>query len=146
MHETKINYFYIKFLLDKLKEDKDKNSIPINSLLLFDQTIIGYGQNKSIIDHAECIAIKKGLKFFLNKNINLNESILFTSLEPCLMCTGLALNTNIKIIYYACRSPESGIHTFHNIMLINKIFVIPLLQYESEFQSLLKNFYQKKRY
>jgi tRNA(adenine34) deaminase len=139
MHETKKNYSYLKILIKKLKKTK-RNQIPIAACVTDGNNIIGYGQNKSLLDHAEIIAIKKTLK-----TTSLKNPILYTSLEPCLMCVGATINAGIKIIYYGCRSPESGIHTKHNYGLLKDITIIPLLKYEGACKELLQEFFKKQR-
>jgi tRNA(adenine34) deaminase len=139
MHETKKNYSYLKTLIKKLKKT-NANQIPIAAFIINQNKIVGCGQNTSLLNHAEIIAIKKALK----KN-SLKNQILFTTLEPCLMCVGTAINAGIKIIYYGCRSPESGIHTKHNYALLKDITIIPLLKYEGAFNQLLQEFFKKKR-
>lgn len=139
MHQTKKNYAYLKILIKKLKKTKT-NQIPIGAFVINENKIVGYGQNTSLLNHAEIIAIKKALK-----RSSLKNEIIFTTLEPCLMCVGAAINAGIKIIYYGCRSPESGIHTKHSYVLLKDITIIPLLKYEKTFNQLLQDFFKKRR-
>lgn len=143
MHETKINYFHIKNLIKKIKKNKRKDAIPIYAIVTHNQKIISEGQNTTTLLHAEIIALDNALKF--KKEEIIKNAILYTSLEPCLMCVGAAINAGIKTIYYGCRSPESGIHTKHNYKLLEEINVIPILKYEKTYKKLLVSFFQKKR-
>lgn len=140
MHNTKKNKEYMNLLLRH--SSHTKKNIPISALIIKENTIISLARNK-LIDHAECIAIKKAQK---NLGYNsLSDCILLVTVEPCLMCVGAAINTDIKIIYFGCPSPKSGIKSFHNIHALDNIHIIHLTGYETEIQETMRAFFQKKR-
>ena len=143
MHFTKKNIFFINILYNFIKKNHIKE-IPIGSLIIENNKILSCKKNSieknDFLDHAECLVIKDILK----KKINPSNCILFTSLEPCLMCTGAAINANIKMIYYLCKS-DFGIHTKYNITCIPKLAIIPLLLYEEKIIFLIKSFFKNKR-
>lgn len=139
MHETEKNYFYIETLLSIMKTNN--KILPITALIVNNNEIISSAQNTNQLGHAEVLTIKKALL----KNKITKNSILYCSLEPCLMCVGTALNAGITLIYYASRSKDSGIHTVHNLTLIPNITIIPLLKYEKIFENTLQNFFKQKR-
>ncbi len=145
MHNTKKNIFFIKKLYHFIK-NKHLKEIPIAALIIENNKIISIKKNNNKknnpLDHAECLAIKDIIK--KKNSSNLSNCIMFCSLEPCLMCTGTAINTNIKLIYYLCKS-TSGIQTKHNIFCIDNLTIIPILKYEDKINFLIKNFFKHKR-
>eukprot|EP01091_Cochliopodium_minus_P021085 TRINITY_DN9499_c0_g1_i1.p1 TRINITY_DN9499_c0_g1~~TRINITY_DN9499_c0_g1_i1.p1 ORF type:complete len:157 (+),score=49.01 TRINITY_DN9499_c0_g1_i1:1-471(+) len=84
------------FYLEALNESKlglEENGIPIGSILVHDKKIIGRGHNqriqkKSSILHGEMDALEKSgrLKAEVYQN-----SVLYTTLSPCSMCSGAIL-------------------------------------------------------
>lgn len=146
MHITKKNLYFINKLYNFIKNNHI-NEIPIASLILENNTILSLKKNNpkknSPLDHAECLVIKETLKKY--KKPDLSNCILFTTLEPCLMCTGSAINSHLKIIYYLCKSEDSGIQTKYNLHCINNISIIPILIYENEINFLLKSYFKNKR-
>ena len=59
-----------------------------------------YAKSKSDpLGHAEIVAIKKAAKKKL-RIIDLTICILFTTLEPCLMCASIILNARFKKIIF----------------------------------------------
>lgn len=144
MHITKKNIFFIKKLYSLIKKNH-KKEIPIASLIIENNNIISIKKNSNNknkpLHHAENLAIKEALKI----KENLNNCILFTTLEPCLMCVGSAIHVNIKIIYYLCKSPVSGIQTKYKINCLPNISIIPILLYEKKINFLIKIYFENKR-
>ena len=143
MHTTKINLMYIEKLISYIQ--KEKINIPIAALITKNNNIISIAKNNNQYgnNHAECLSIQKAQCFF--KSQTLANCILYTTLEPCLMCVGSAINANIKIIYYACKSHKSGIHSFYNMNIINNINIIYIPTQAKKIESILKNYFKNKR-
>jgi tRNA(adenine34) deaminase len=82
--------------------------VPVGSILLYNEEIIGEGHNTvksdtNIAGHAEINAIndavkKMGLQKF-NK-LDRDDLILVSSFEPCEMCRGAILHYNIRHVYF----------------------------------------------
>lgn len=140
MHNTKRNKEYMNALIGH--SSKTKKNIPISALIIKKDAIISIARN-NLSDHAECIAIKKAQKAL--GYLSLSDCILFVTIEPCLMCVGAAINTDIKIIYFGCPSPKSGIKSFHNIHALDSIHLIHLTGYETGIQETIRAFFSKKR-
>lgn len=85
-----------KFLLEAIKEAQqglDEGGIPIGSVLVHDGKVIGRGHNRrvqqgSAILHGEMDALENAGR--LPANVYKN-SILYTTLSPCPMCSGTIL-------------------------------------------------------
>lgn len=146
MHITKKNIFFIKKLYNYIKK-KSLFEMPIAALIMHNNIILCIKKNTNTtntpLNHAEMLAINEVINNY--PKINLSECILFTSLEPCLMCTGAAIHANIKIIYYLCKSPDAGVQTKFYINCIPNISIIPILIYENKIKELIKLFFNHKR-
>lgn len=85
-----------KFLLEAIKEAQqglDEGGIPIGSVLVHDGKVIGRGHNRrvqqgSAILHGEMDALENAGR--LPANVYKN-SVLYTTLSPCPMCSGTIL-------------------------------------------------------
>jgi len=84
---------YLQAAIDEAKAGLQEGGIPIGSVLVHDSKIIGRGHNKriqkgSVVLHAEMDALENAgrLRSSIYKN-----SILYTTLSPCPMCTGAIL-------------------------------------------------------
>lgn len=56
--------------------------------------------------HAEIIAINKACKKI--NNFRLENTSLFVTIEPCLMCTGAIISARIPKIYFGARDEKYG--------------------------------------
>lgn len=88
----KIDNFY-QFALEEAKEGLKEGGIPIGSVLVHRGKVIGRGHNRrvqqgSAILHGEMDALENAGR--LPAHIY-QESILYTTLSPCPMCTGAIL-------------------------------------------------------
>lgn len=125
--------------------------IPIAALIIKNNIVIGSGVNeiekrKDATLHAEMIAIKKA-----SENLNdwrLNDCILYTTLEPCAMCTGAIINSRIQKVIFGAYDLEQGTCGSKTNLPYdlekNKIEIIGGIL-EIECSTLLKEFFKKTR-
>ena len=113
------------FMISAIKQAKiafDKNEIPVGAIVVSNNKILAssYNQVKCTMDvtaHAEILCIKSAAKKL--KTINLSDCDLYTTLEPCAMCSQAIAFSKIKRIYFAAYNIkfgaiESGIRLFHS--------------------------------
>ncbi len=79
--------------IDEAKISLKEGGIPIGSVLIHDNKIIGRGHNRrvqsgSVISHGEMDALENAGR--LSAKIY-RESVLYTTLSPCSMCSGAVL-------------------------------------------------------
>ena len=101
----KDNNYFMKKAINEAKKAYKKNEIPVGVVIVKDGNIIAKAHNerdskKIVTKHAEIIAIERA-----NKKINnwrLLDTILYTTLEPCKMCSEVIKEAKInKVIYCA---------------------------------------------
>lgn len=88
-----------------------KNDVPIGCVIVKEGRIISKAHNKkeikkNAIMHAEIIAIAKACKKL--KTWHLDDCVLYTTVEPCMMCTGAIIQSRIKKIYYSISNKSFG--------------------------------------
>ena len=142
-----------KYILETIKQAEkayQKNEVPVGSIIIKDNIIISKGYNQTekynnTINHSEVIVIKKA-QARLN-NWRLNNCVLFTSLEPCLMCSGAIINSRIKKIYYLTQSKFISQEERDALNIIYKKNKVEIVQLNDEKRSkkLLNNFFKEKR-
>jgi len=102
--------FYIKQCYLLAKEAQKNNEVPVGSLIMKDNKIIANSYNSSIklndpTAHAEINVIREAC--IKNNNYRIKDSILYTSLEPCLMCLAAACEARIDLIVFGAYSSEN---------------------------------------
>jgi len=85
--------------------------VPVGCIVVQGEKIIGEGHNRPISDkdptgHAEIIAIRQAALSV--NNYRLNETSIYVTLEPCIMCLGAILNARIKTLFFGADDSKSG--------------------------------------
>ena len=89
------------FMLEVIKEaeiGKSAGNLPFGSVVVFNNEIISKGhaedsESDDITRHAELLAIKRACET-LSKD-ELSKCTIYSTNEPCIMCTGAILNSGI---------------------------------------------------
>ncbi len=106
MHED-----YMRMAIKKAKEGRDSyKGGPFGALVVKNDGIISQAYNlvegkDDLTQHAELLAIQKACKKLGRKN--LQDCILYTSCEPCMMCLGACHWADFKSIYYGASALDA---------------------------------------
>lgn len=149
----KDNYlcFMRKALLEAKKAFKN-NEVPIGAVLVHQGKVISRGYNRvekanNATKHAEMVCIEKATKKL--KNFRLNNCVLYTTVEPCLMCAGALLLSRVKKIVYAAKDFRHGalVSVYHVFDEKHPIHTPTFEQgpLEEESSALLKEFFAMRR-
>lgn len=84
---------FLKVAIDEARKGLDEGGIPIGSVLVIDDKIVGRGHNRrvqkgSAILHAEMDALENAGRLTAK---DYQRSTLYSTLSPCDMCSGTAL-------------------------------------------------------
>ncbi|MDA7741186.1 nucleoside deaminase [Flavobacteriaceae bacterium] len=140
---------HIHFMRKALEEAKYafyKNEVPVGCVIVNENEIISRSSNmvellNDSTAHAELIAITSAQNSINNKN--LDGFILYTTLEPCLMCHGAIYWSKINTIVYGASDEKRGFSR-HNLEIDRKINIVKGVM-EEESRELLENFFKKIR-
>ena len=132
---------YMQKAIELAKKAYNKNEVPVGALIVRNNKIVATAYNKkeskkNSILHAEIIAINKACKKL--KTWHLDNCVLYTTLEPCMMCTGAIEQSRIKKIVY-------GIENFNCGYIKNLKSVETINLNNNECSLLLKKFFKSKR-
>ena len=144
--------FLMREALVQAKKALKKGEVPIGAVVVLGDKIIGRGYNQPITTkdptaHAEIIALKEASNRL--DNYRLNEAIIYTTLEPCFMCSGALVHARIKKIIFAAQDTKSGV-VVNNGGLIQSEFLNHKVSFEGgilekQASKLLKDFFVEKR-
>lgn len=142
-----MNDIYMKIALKEAKKALKKNEVPIGAVIVKNNKIIAKAHNqkektKIVTKHAEIIAIEKACKKL--KTWHLNDCILYTTVEPCLMCSGAIIQSRIDKVVYGTENEKFG--KLNNIIKNDNIKIeIESGILKNESIDLLQQFFNKKR-
>ena len=136
----------MKKALEEAKYAFYKNEVPVGCVIVNENEIISKSSNmvellNDSTAHAELIAITSAQNSLNSKN--LDGCILYTTLEPCLMCHGAIYWSKINTIVYGASDEKRGFSR-HNLEIDRKINIIKGVM-EEESRELLENFFKKIR-
>lgn len=97
---------------------------PFGAIIVKDGVIIGKGVNRVTTNldptaHAEIMAIRSACQHL--KSFKLNNSILYSSCEPCPMCLSAAYWAGIGAIYFASTRTEAAEIGFSDLFLYEEV-------------------------
>ncbi len=97
--------------LDQARQALGRGDLPIGAALEVSGQVVALAHNriisgKSLLAHAEhsLLVSNSGLLFSAPPQ----SAVIYTTLEPCLMCLSAAVHARVKKIVYACRDPHGG--------------------------------------
>ncbi|MBS1620372.1 MAG: nucleoside deaminase [Bacteroidetes bacterium] len=140
------------FMMQAIKEAKkalEDGEVPIGAVVVMNEKVIARGHNmvEKLNDptaHAEMIALTSAFNMLGAKYIP--ESILYITVEPCLMCAGAIFWSQVKKVVYGADDEKNGYKKtaganwpFHpKTELIRGVL-------KDDCSALVKNFFRNKR-
>ena len=106
------NKQYIKLAIKQAEKSVKQGGFPVGAVVVKDGKIISKGVSLGFklndpTSHAETSSIRRACKKL--KNRDLGGAILYTSLQPCLMCFSVANWAGISKIVYGCKKTNERV-------------------------------------
>lgn len=103
--------YFMKIALEEAKKAYKKGEVPIGAVLVVDNKIISKAHNtrekyQQALNHAEILVIKEACEkigFW-----RLDNSYLYSTVEPCVMCSGAIIQARIKNVIYGAKDSKNG--------------------------------------
>ena len=85
--------------------------VPVGAVLVRDGEVIAHGGNQPIAAHdpsahAEIVALRAGGQAL--GNYRLDDTILYVTLEPCLMCASAIVHARVRRVVFGAFDPKAG--------------------------------------
>jgi tRNA(adenine34) deaminase len=89
----------------------EAGEVPIGAVVVCDGRIVGRGWNRNLTDfdptaHAEIVALRQAGAAIGNHR--LGDCQMFSTIEPCAMCSGALVHARIKRLVYGADDPKAG--------------------------------------
>jgi tRNA(adenine34) deaminase len=102
---------YMRMALDLALEAEAAGEVPVGAVVVVAGEIIGRGRNSPIersdpTAHAEILALREACA--AAGNYRLEGAILYTTLEPCVMCAGALVAARIAKVVFGARDLRFG--------------------------------------
>ena len=139
--------FYMKKALIEAQKGSSEDEVPVGAIVVHDNIVIAKSYNLCIklcdpTAHAEMQVITAACNYLQSRY--LNECTLYTTLEPCSMCSGAMYWAQLGHLVYGAEDEKRGFSLFKNNLIHPKTKITNgILQYECA--TLLIDFFKKKR-
>ena len=143
---------YMRRALQLARTAESEGEVPVGAVLLHDETVIATGYNRPIAAcdptaHAEIEALRAGARQL--GSYRLNGSVLYVTLEPCLMCAAALVHARVRRVVFGTYDPQAGaagsvIDIFKLNALNHQVDVFGGVL-SDECAALLRAFFQRRR-
>ena len=143
---------WMRHAIKLAQKAQDLDEVPVGAVLVDQNQIIGEGWNNPIAKndpsaHAEIQALRSAAQ--KKENYRLPGSILYVTLEPCVMCAGAIFHARLARVVFGAFDPKSGaagsVINLFEISKLNHHTQVTGGVLEKECSELLVNFFSKRR-
>lgn len=143
---------WMNIALEEARRGGEAGEVPVGAALVRDGVVLATAHNRPIAlqdptAHAEMLVLRAAGQRL--GNYRLPESILYVTLEPCVMCAGALIHARVACLVYGAADPRGGgVESLYRILddarLPHHIRVVGGVQGE-EAQALLQEFFLARR-
>jgi tRNA(adenine34) deaminase len=102
---------FMRAALVEARKAYEQQEVPVGAVVVVGNEIIARGHNCPLTQndptaHAEMKALRHAGAVM--GNYRLTESVLYVTMEPCVMCLGAMVHARIKRLVFGARDPKAG--------------------------------------
>jgi tRNA(adenine34) deaminase len=93
------------------QEARERGEVPVGACIVADGAVLAVAGNRTRTDqdptaHAEIVALRTAAGKLGNYRIN--EAVVYSTIEPCVMCAGALIQARVKRLVYGARDERAG--------------------------------------
>jgi tRNA(adenine34) deaminase len=102
---------WMSFALEEAERAFAEGEVPVGAVVVRRNRVVGRGHNRTEntgypFEHAEVLAMREAVGEIGRRS--LEDCVLYSTVEPCVMCVGAALLARIPRIVFGAREPNTG--------------------------------------
>lgn len=143
---------WMRIALEEARRGGEAGEVPVGAALIQDGVVLAKDHNRPIslqdpTAHAEMLVLRAAGQ--RRGNYRLPESVLYVTLEPCVMCVGALTHARVACLVYGAADPRGGgVESLYRILedarLPHRVRVVGGVQAE-EARALLQEFFLARR-
>jgi tRNA(adenine34) deaminase len=103
--------FWMRKALQLAQHAESLGEVPVGAVLVKDNQLVAEGWNQPITSHdptahAEIVAMRQAGRQL--QNYRIVDTVLYVTLEPCVMCAGALIHARVKRVVYGASDPKAG--------------------------------------
>ena len=142
---------FMKLALEEAEQADRLDEVPIGAVLVMDGRVVSRGHNHPIQSndptaHAEIQALRSAGEWL--RNYRMPDSILYVTLEPCLMCFGAMVQARVSRVVFGAPDPKVGVTQWQGLIEkanLNHRFELQGGLLEDECRAILQGFFHRRR-
>lgn len=149
-----MNHFdFMGLALQEALKAQHLDEVPVGAVLVgMDGEILAAEHNRTITNgdptaHAEILALRAAA--LKKENYRLTGTILYATIEPCLMCMGAAVHARVAMVVFGAADPKWGaagsLYDFSADTRLNHEMAIVKGVREAECRGIIQDFFRSKR-
>lgn len=133
-------------------EARERGEVPIGTCIVAEGEILAVAGNRTITDqdptaHAEIVALREAAR--KAGNYRLTNAVVYSTIEPCVMCAGALIQARVKRLVYGARDERAGAVESHfgvcHTDFLNHRIEVSAGVLEEECREVMQEFFQEKR-
>lgn len=102
---------FMRLALEEARQAQARGEVPVGAVLVKDGRVIARGGNAPIAlhdpsAHAEMLALREAGRQLAN--YRLDDTVLYVTLEPCLMCASAIVHARVRRVVFGAFDPKAG--------------------------------------
>lgn len=130
----------------------DEGEVPVGAVVVHRNRIVGKGHNRTEktgcpLEHAEMVAMWEA--FGNLERRTLEDCVLYSTIEPCVMCIGAAMLARLPRVVFGAREPKTGacesVFSIPNEPALDHSIVVTGGVEEGRSKELMQAFFRRRR-
>jgi tRNA(adenine34) deaminase len=102
---------YMRLALEQARQAGERGEVPVGAVLVQADRVLATGRNCPIAAHdpsahAEIVALRAAGQAL--GNYRLDDTVLYVTLEPCLMCASAIVHARVRRVVFGAFDPKAG--------------------------------------
>ena len=145
--------FFMSIALEEAGKAREQGEVPIGAVMVSREgEVLSKAHNETITRndptaHAEIIALRQAAKKI--DNYRLNNTRLYVTIEPCVMCAGALIHARVEEVVFGVSDPKWGgllsLYQLGEDSRLNHQIKITSGILEKECAKIIQSFFQEKR-
>ena len=133
-------------------EARERCEVPVGTCIVAGEEILAVAGNRTRTDgdptaHAEIVALRAAAEKL--GNYRLTDAIVYSTIEPCVMCAGALIQARVKRLVYGARDERAGAVESHfrvcDTDFLNHRIEVVAGVLEAECRELMQEFFRARR-
>jgi tRNA(adenine34) deaminase len=142
---------FMRLALQEARTALQRGEVPVGAVVVWGGKVVASGFNQPIqqVDptaHAEIVALRGAARAL--ENYRLTGSILYVTVEPCLMCVGALVHARVETVVFGAAEPKGGaIRSVLRVedLVLNHRFDVVEGVLEADCRQLIQDFFKARR-